>query len=90
MLFKGADGKTWQDVTDLSWIATMGKRAGIYWSNYGKGGATTKSYITDKLPTVLSGQAKDFTSEATHAETSRRLSMSGHRESHYPEWSWNG
>lgn len=60
MLFKGADGKTWQDVTDLSWIATMGKRAGIYWSNYGKGGATTKSYITDKLPTVLSGQAKDL------------------------------
>lgn len=55
-----SDGKTWQDVTDLSWIATMGKRAGIYWSNYGKGGATTKSYITDKLPTVLSGQAKDL------------------------------
>ena len=55
-----SDGKTWQDVTDLSWIATMGKRAGIYWSNYGKGGATTKSYITDKLPSVLSGQAKDL------------------------------
>lgn len=55
-----SDGVTWQDVTELSWIATMGKRAGIYWSNYGKGGATTKSYITDKLPTVLSGQAKDL------------------------------
>lgn len=55
-----SDGKTWQDVTELSWIATMGKRAGIYWSNYGKGGATTKSYITDKLPDVLSGQAKDL------------------------------
>lgn len=55
-----SDGVTWQDVTDLSWIATMGKRAGIYWSNYGKGGATTKSYITDKLPTVLSGQEKDL------------------------------
>lgn len=55
-----SDGKTWQDVTDLSWIATMGKRAGIYWSNYGKGGATTKSYITDTLPSVLSGQAKDL------------------------------
>lgn len=55
-----SDGGTWQDVTDLSWIATMGKRAGIYWSNYGKGGATTKSYITDKLPSVLSGQAKDL------------------------------
>jgi lysophospholipase L1-like esterase len=55
-----SDGKTWQDVTDLSWIATMGKRAGIYWSNYGKGGATTKSYITDKLTTVLSGQVKDL------------------------------
>lgn len=55
-----SDGTTWQAVTDLSWIATMGKRAGIYWSNYGKGGATTKSYITDKLPDVLSGQAKDL------------------------------
>lgn len=55
-----SDGETWQDVTELSWIATMGKRAGIYWSNYGKGGATTKSYITDKLPDVLSTQAKDL------------------------------
>lgn len=55
-----SDGVTWQDVTDLSWIATMAKRAGIYYSNYGKGGATTKSYITDKLPSVLSGQAKDL------------------------------
>lgn len=55
-----SDGETWQDVTEISWIATIGKRAGIYWSNYGKGGATTKSYITDKLPTVLSGQAKDL------------------------------
>lgn len=55
-----SDGETWQDVTDLSWVATIGKRAGIYWSNYGKGGATTKSYITDKLPAVLSGQAKDL------------------------------
>ena len=55
-----SDGKTWQDVTDLSWIATMGKRAGIYWSNYGKGGATTKSYITDELPDVLKGTAKDL------------------------------
>lgn len=55
-----SDGVTWQDVTELSWIATMAKRAGIYYSNYGKGGATTKSYITDKLPSVLSGQAKDL------------------------------
>ena len=55
-----SDGSTWQDVTDLSWIATMGKRAGIYWSNYGKGGATTKSYITDKLPAVLEGKTKDL------------------------------
>lgn len=55
-----SDGKTWQDVTDLSWIATIAKRAGIYYSNYGKGGATTKSYITDKLPDVISGQAKDL------------------------------
>lgn len=54
-----SDGK-WQDLTDLSWIATIAKRAGIYWSNYGKGGATTQSYITDKLPAVLSGQAKDL------------------------------
>lgn len=55
-----SDGVTWQDVTELSWIATMAKRAGIYYSNYGKAGATTKSYITDKLPSVLSGQAKDL------------------------------
>lgn len=31
-----------------------------YYSNYGKGGATTKSYITDKLPDVIGGQAKDL------------------------------
>lgn len=43
-------------------------------------------HVNKQLPEITTND----TSEATHAETSRRLSMRGHRESHYPEWSWNG
>ena len=51
----------WHDVTDLSWIATMAKRAGLqYYSNYGRGGATTRSYVVDVLPNVISSAAKDL------------------------------
>lgn len=36
---------TWKDYRNLSWIATMGKRSGTDWKNYGHGGKTTKSYL---------------------------------------------
>ena len=56
---KNSNGQ-WNDVTEQSWIATMAKRSGISFSNYGLGGATTLSYITDKLPSVLSAQPNDL------------------------------
>lgn len=49
----------WSDVTDQSWIGTLCKRGGVSFSNYGKGGATTLSYIKDKLPDVLSSAPND-------------------------------
>lgn len=36
----------WVSYPNISYIATMGNRAGIPWFNYGKGGSTTKSYQT--------------------------------------------
>ena len=36
----------WVSYPNISYIATIGNRAGIPWYNYGKGGATTKSYQT--------------------------------------------
>lgn len=35
---------TWRDYRNLSWIATMGKRSGTAWKNYGHGGTTTNTY----------------------------------------------
>ena len=51
---------TWVDMPNQSYIAVMGKRAGISWSNYGLGGTNTRTYITNKLPAVLSADANDF------------------------------
>lgn len=55
---ENSEGK-WSDVTDRSWIATLCKRAGVSYNNYGKGGATTLSYIKDKLSDVLSAAPDD-------------------------------
>ena len=55
---ENSEGK-WTDVTDQSWIGTLCKRAGVSFSNYGKGGATTLSYIKDKLSDVLSSAPDD-------------------------------
>ena len=51
---------TWMDMPNQSYIAVMGKRAGVSWSNYGMGGTNTRTYITNKLPAVLSADANDF------------------------------
>lgn len=52
---------TWKDYRSLSWIATMGKRSGTEWKNYGHGGATTKSYLeTTEFTTALSDDACDL------------------------------
>ena len=54
-------GGTWVDKRNLSWIATMGKRSGTNWKNYGHGGATTKSYLeTTEFATALSDTACDI------------------------------
>lgn len=46
---------TWRDYRNLSWIATMGKRSGTSWKNYGHGGTTTKTYQeTTEFSTALS------------------------------------
>lgn len=53
---------TWTKQKEQSYIATMGKRAGIDWFNYGVPGATTRSYLTalDGLSLVLKETQKDF------------------------------
>lgn len=43
-----------------SWLGVLCKRAGVTMANYGYGGATTRSYITQELPTVLADTACDF------------------------------
>jgi hypothetical protein len=49
---------TWTDYRNLSWIATMGKRSGTEWKNYGHGGATTKTYLeTTEFANALSDTA---------------------------------
>lgn len=53
-------GGTWVDVPEHSYIAVMAKKAGIDWSNYGRGGANTRTYITLKLPDVLAADPDDF------------------------------
>lgn len=52
---------TWVDYRNLSWIATMGKRSGTDWKNYGHGGATTKSFLeTAEFANALSDTACDL------------------------------
>lgn len=52
---------SWADYRSLSWIATMGKRTGTDWKNYGHGGATTRSYLTtSEFTASLSDPASDL------------------------------
>lgn len=52
---------TWVDYRNLSWVATMGKRSGTEWKNYGHGGATTKLYLeTTEFTSALSDTACDL------------------------------
>ena len=52
---------TWKDYRNLSWIATLGKRTGTEWKNYGHGGATTKSFLeTTEFANSLSDTACDL------------------------------
>ena len=53
---------TSQDMPNQSYIATMGKRAGVDWYNYGVSGATAKTYITNAngLPKILSDSVRDL------------------------------
>lgn len=55
-------GGTTQTMTEQSYIATMGKRSGVDWYNYGVSGATAKTYITNAngLPKVLAADAHDL------------------------------
>ena len=55
-------GGTIQTMTEQSYIATMGKRSGVPWHNYGVSGATAKTYITNNsgLPAVLAATADDL------------------------------
>ena len=56
---KASDG-TYNTNKDHSYIGVMAKRAGINYANYGHSGATTRTYITDKLPVVLADSTCDF------------------------------
>ena len=55
-------GGTMVDMTNQSYIATMGKRAGVDWYNYGVGGATVGSYLVNAngLPKVLAANPHDL------------------------------
>ena len=74
---KHSDG-TWTDQTNQSYIATIGKRAGIEWSNYGVGGATTRDYLTNTngMSKVLSSNANDFYFLALGINDSEKLGVS--------------
>ena len=52
----------YRNFPNQSYIAVMANRAGIPYSNYGKGGATTRSYITDEegLIKVLNSDPNNF------------------------------
>lgn len=54
-----SDG-SWSNVTNQSYIAVLGKRNGVSYSNFGVGGASTRSYLTNGLQRVLSDAPKDF------------------------------
>jgi lysophospholipase L1-like esterase len=52
---------TWHDYPNNSWIATMCKRSGIDWFNYGHGGTTVKTYLTtSEFSALLSDAARDM------------------------------
>lgn len=51
---------TWTAEREHSYIATMGKNAGVDWANYGVSGATTRSYLTNGLPSALVGDPHDM------------------------------
>lgn len=53
---------TWSDHPENSWVATMCKRSGVNWFNYGVGGATIKSYANSNKfnNQVLTESAKDI------------------------------
>lgn len=52
---------TWGDYPNNSWVATMCKRSGVDWFNYGHGGATTQSYLsTTEFASALSDTARDI------------------------------
>lgn len=55
-----SDNTTWTDQTNQSYIATLGKRAGIEWHNYGIGGTSTRTYLTNGMNNVLSDKPLDF------------------------------
>lgn len=56
---KNSNGE-WYQLTNQSWIGTLAKRSGVVFGNYGLGGATTRSYIVDKLQDVLNDSARDL------------------------------
>lgn len=61
---KHSDG-TWTKELEHSYIATMAKRAGINWSNYGVPGASTRTYLSGVdgdvgMNNVLNADANDF------------------------------
>lgn len=53
---------TWEDYPNNSWIATMCKRSGVDWFNYGVGGTTAKTYANSSKfnNQVLTESAKDI------------------------------
>ncbi len=56
---KASDG-SYNTNKDHTYVGVIAKRAGIEYAAYGQSGATTRSYIADKLPAVLADTACDF------------------------------
>ena len=56
---KGSDG-SYNTNQDHTYIGVMAKRAGINYAIYAKAGATTRSYITEKLSELLADATCDF------------------------------
>ena len=55
-----ADG-TWATMSNQTYIATMAKRAGTNYVNFGRGGASTRSYINEGyLEAVLSAEPQNM------------------------------
>ena len=59
---KHSNSNWWTDQTNQSYVGTIAKRAGIDFDNYGVGGSTTRSYLTNEkgMTKVLSTPANDF------------------------------